>query len=223
MRPSLAFELTLEHGLCIAVRLPGMPEAAAAMAQAVLREEERALAATLGEVRRRTWVGGRVALRLALERTGVDAPAVLADDRGAPALPSGVAGSISHKDELAVALVAREGSARLGVDVESDVARPIDISSKVLGADELQEIADLAAAERAREVLLRFSAKESIYKALDPFVRRYVGFHEVSVTPRVDGTAEVRQRLSEGASFAIDVRWRRLHGVVLTTARVEVV
>jgi 4'-phosphopantetheinyl transferase EntD len=77
---------------------------------------------------------------------------------------------------------------------------------------------------RAREVLLRFSAKEAIYKALDPFVRRYVGFLEVEVTPRPDGTADVRSQLpeaSDGArAFAIDVRWQRFAGLVLTTARV---
>jgi 4'-phosphopantetheinyl transferase EntD len=223
MLPTPAFELVLEHGLCTAVSLPGAPEAADALAQAALRPEERALAATLGGVRRTTWVGGRVALRLALERAGLDAPPVLADDRGAPALPRGIAGSISHKEELAVALVAREGTARIGVDVETDAARKRDIASKVLAPDELAEIAHLAADEREREVLLRFSAKEAIYKAIDPFVRRYVGFHEVSVTPRPDGTAVVRARLAEKTRFAIDVRWRRLRGVVLTTARIEVV
>lgn len=29
------------------------------------------------------------------------------------------------------------------------------------------------------ELLLRFSLKESVYKAIHPFVRRYVSFHEV--------------------------------------------
>jgi len=33
------------------------------------------------------------------------------------------------------------------------------------------------------EILLRFSLKESIYKAIHPFVRRYVSFQEVT-----DGT-----------------------------------
>jgi 4'-phosphopantetheinyl transferase EntD len=163
-----------------------------------------------------------VALRLALERVGIEAPPVLIDDRGAPTLPQGVGGSISHKEELAVALVAREtGGACIGVDLEIDRPRTIDISSKVLTRGELHEVAHLAPAERDREVLLRFSAKEAIYKALDPFVRRYVGFLEVSVTPRPDGTAEVQATLPEKTSFAIEVRWRFVQGSILTTARVE--
>jgi 4'-phosphopantetheinyl transferase EntD len=149
---------------------------------------------------------------------------VLADDRGAPQLPAGVAGSISHKESIAVALVARDPSARVGVDVEADRARTLDISSKVLTPGELPEIAAYTGAERDREVLLRFSAKESIYKAIDPFVRRFVGFKEVSVSPRPDGTAEVRDHLGpDSGRFSIEVRWRRLHGLILTTARVHAI
>jgi 4'-phosphopantetheinyl transferase EntD len=219
---AIAFEWTLGHGLCVAVRLPPAAETVEELSKGVLRADELALAASMTAVRRRTWLGGRVAMRLALERAGLDVPPVRVDDRGAPALPHGIAGSISHKEELAVALVALEpGGARLGVDLEGDRPRPIDISARVLTPDELREISHLAPADREHEVLLRFSAKEAIYKALDPFVRRYVGFHEVSVSPRADGTAEVRPRLAEKTSFAIDVRWRRVEGAILTTARIE--
>src|SRR5262249_37648337 len=134
MSPAIAFELALEHGLCVGVWLPRTGEDADALASAssaVLLAEELALAATMTPVRRRTWIGGRAALRLALARAGIAAPPVLVDDRGAPALPPGVGASISHKEELAVALVAREpGGARIGVDVEGDRPRPIDISAK---------------------------------------------------------------------------------------------
>jgi 4'-phosphopantetheinyl transferase EntD len=221
MSPAIAFELALDHGLCLGVWLPRAVEDADALAQGVLLAEELAMAATMTPVRRRTWIGGRVALRMVLQRAGLDAPPVLVDDRGAPVLPPGIGGSISHKEELAVALVAREaGGARIGVDVEGERPRPIDISAKVLTQGELQEIAHLAHAEREHEVLLRFSAKEAIYKALDPFVRRYVGFHEVSVTPRPDGIAAVHPMLAEKTG-AIEARWRLVEGTVLTTARVE--
>jgi phosphopantetheine--protein transferase-like protein len=224
----VAFDLALAHGRCIGVRLPGADDEIRAMAEGVLVPEERAFAAGLTPIRRRTWVGGRSALRRALEVAGMVPPrAILPDDRKAPCLPEGIAGSISHKESLAVALVAREEGARVGVDVEIErgaVAgrRNVDIASHVLAEDELPELAALAEEERAREVLLRFSAKEAIYKALDPYVRRYVAFHEVSVTPREDGTAVVRQRLNEGqGQFAVEVTWRRMDDVVLTTARVR--
>jgi len=110
----------------------------------------------------------------------------------------------------------------VGVYVEHDVPGQQDISSRVLADDEAFELAAHDPLARAREVLLRFSAKEAIYKALDPFVRRYVGFKEVSVVTHPGGGARVTSRLRDGEGpFAIEVRWQRFDGIVLTTARVE--
>jgi enterobactin synthetase component D len=217
----LAFDLELAHGRCVGVRIPEAGAALDALAEAALWPEERARAAALPVPRRRTWIGGRVAMREALVRLG-EAPApVPTDDRGAPVLPPGIAGSITHKEGLAAALVARESTARVGVDVELDVVRSQDIASRILTPAERAETAHLDASDRAREVLLRFSAKEAIYKALDPFVRRYVGFGEVAVSPRGDGTAAVTPGLRAGEGpFVIEVRWLRFEGIVLTTARV---
>jgi 4'-phosphopantetheinyl transferase EntD len=226
----LAFELTLEHGLCVGVRIPSA-DAALDELVAHLAPEEQAKAARLPRPRRRTWVGGRAAMRQALARLGRGLDAVTddvtgigTDDRGAPVLPPGVLGSITHKEELAAALVTNVATdgARVGVDLEMDIVRPLDIATRVLTTGELGEIASLDAAARARAVLLRFSAKEAVYKALDPYVRRYVGFLELEVSPAEDGSAVVRPRLREGEGpFSIEVRWRRFDGVVLTTARVE--
>jgi 4'-phosphopantetheinyl transferase EntD len=215
----VAFDLSLEHGRCIGLYLPKGDEPVAALADSVLLPDERTFAEGLGSVRRRSWVGGRAALRVALSRAGLHAPAVLADARGAPRLPVSVAASISHKEDVAVALVASASAGvHLGVDIETDTDRVLDISSKVLADDELRELARLAPHDRGREVLLRFSAKESIYKAIDPFVARWVGFKEVSVSPHPAGDAAVVARLAEGP-FDIEVRWRRFDGIVLTTAR----
>jgi 4'-phosphopantetheinyl transferase EntD len=217
--PDIAFDLHLEHGRCVGIRLPAAAESIDALAEQALLPEERAFASKLLALRRRSWVGGRVAMRQALMLAGVDTPAVLPDARGAPILPEGVVGSVSHKDALAVALIDK-GTKRVGVDVEHDRVSRQDISSRVLTASEEAELAPLAEAPRAREVLLRFSAKEAIYKAIDPFVRRYVDFKEVSVRPLAGGGAEVRSHLppNEGP-FVIEVRWLRWEGFVLTTAR----
>jgi 4'-phosphopantetheinyl transferase EntD len=218
----VAFDIELEHGRCVGIRIPAGEDAIAALGDSLV-PEEGAFARSLSPLRRRTWIGGRAALRHALARAGLDVgSAVFADDRGAPALPSGISGSVTHKEGLAAALVARTTGPRVGVDVEHDVAGKQDIASRILADDEVAELAALDAPSRAREVLLRFSAKEAIYKALDPFVRRYVGFKEVSVVTRADGEAWVTSRLRDGEGpFAIEVRWRRFDGIVLTTARVE--
>jgi enterobactin synthetase component D len=221
MAVDVAFELALEHGRCVGVTLPEADVDVDDLARAALLPEERAFAATLSSVRRRTWVGGRVALRQALTLAGLEAPALLSDPRGAPLLPNGVAGSVTHKARVAAALVTLEASARVGVDIENDEVGSVDISTRVLTGDEIGELALLEPRSRAREVLLRFSAKEALYKALDPFVQRYVGFKEAVVSTRPDGGADVTLRLRPGEGpFLAEVRWRRLGTLVLTTARV---
>jgi 4'-phosphopantetheinyl transferase EntD len=217
----IAFDLALEHGTCVGVHIPADAAALDGLA-AVLAPEERSRAAGFPVPRRRTWVGGRAAMREALARLGTPAVPVASDDRGAPVLPAGIAGSITHKEGIAAALVAHESEARVGVDVELDALRSLDIARRVLTVDEIAAIAPMSEDDRTREVLLRFSAKEAIYKALDPFVRRYVGFHEVALSPQPDGTAVVATALRENEGpFVIEVCWRRFDGIVLTTARVR--
>jgi enterobactin synthetase component D len=216
VRVTPLFDLELPHGRCV-----GLSVAAGPLDEGALRPEEIAMAAGWSEARRRSFVAGRTALRMALDRAGIDAPAILADDRGAPRLPAGVAGSISHKESVAVALVAQETVARIGVDVEPDEPIRVDIARRVLTPEELVEIEPLVDPERGRAVRLRFSAKEAVYKAIDPFVRRYVDFHEVSLRMVAEeGRAEVQAHLARGEGpFDIDVRWWRRDGVILTSAR----
>ncbi|HEY8087039.1 MAG TPA: 4'-phosphopantetheinyl transferase superfamily protein [Polyangiaceae bacterium] len=211
-----AYEWKLDHGLCVGVKLP------VEHADEALLDAEKAHAATLGDVRRGAWVGGRVAMRLAAARLGLTLPPILADDRGAPVLPRDLSGSISHKDHVAVALLRLDGAGtggKLGVDVELDRPGKLDISRKVLREEELELLQGLDEPRRSSEVLLRFSAKEAIYKALDPYVRRYVGFTEVSLHVKDDGTALVEAHLSDNEGpFSFEVRWMRAHGLIVTTA-----
>jgi 4'-phosphopantetheinyl transferase EntD len=217
----MLFDVTLDHGRCVAVSLPRDEAAVTAMAAERLLPEERGVAAALGPVRRRGWVGGRVAMREALARIGKTAPPILADERGAPRLPAGLVGSISHKEHLAVAMVALECGARVGIDVEVDRARGHDIAGKVLRPEERTELEGMGEEERARAVLLRFSAKEAVYKALDPYVKRYVGFLEIAVVLKGDGTGEVTPHLRDGEeAFVFEVRWMKREGLIVTTARV---
>jgi 4'-phosphopantetheinyl transferase EntD len=156
-----------------------------------------------------------------LARAGLEAPAVLSDPRGAPLLPPGIAASVTHKASVAAALVAPEPTACLGIDIENDEVGKVDISGRVLTDDETGELALVEPRARAREVLLRFSAKEALYKALDPFVQRYVSFREAVVSTRPDGSTQVELRLRPGEGpFSAEVRWLRLGAIVLTTARV---
>ena len=170
----------------LATLAPTIPEAALA----ALAAGERAHAQTLSPGRMISWVGGRLALRAALRaRPDADRAAadirgpILSDDRGAPQLPAGVVGSISHKDGLAVALAATaDGDGwRVGVDLEDRRPARQDIATHVLSDGERAAIAGLDEPARQIEVLVRFAVKEAVYKALDPTLRRHVGFREVTV------------------------------------------
>jgi 4'-phosphopantetheinyl transferase EntD len=219
----LVFDLELAHGWCVGLRIPADDADVHALAEETLLLEERAFAATLARFRLRTWLAGRAALRVALGRAGLACPsAILADERGAPRTPEDLLASVSHKDSVAVALVARAGgAARIGVDVEHDRERRHDIASRVLTDHEQAEIAGFSERDRTREVTVRFSAKEAIYKAIDPFLRRYVGFDEVAVTPLPGGEARVIPMLrADEGPFDVAATWRVIDGLILTTARV---
>lgn len=150
---------------------------------------------------------GRAALREALAMPEVDVPS---DDRGAPVLPAGWLGSISHKRGRAAALVARDdgAGARIGIDLEHAAAPRQPIERRILVAAEQARVQD------RREVSLYFAVKEAIYKAIDPFLRRYVGFTEVELE-----LAE--RRVTTALPVEIEIWWCEHDGYWLATARAK--
>ena len=167
---------------------------------------ERAVADALPPARRREWIAGRAALRALLPGAG----AILRDDRGAPVLPAGWVGSISHKLARAAALVAPDRGARVGVDLELAAPPRLDVARRVLTE---RERAALPAGDDGRAVTLRFALKEAVYKAVDPFVRRYVGFHEVELAFAGDAVT-----VTSALPLAIAAWWCERDGHWLATA-----
>lgn len=212
----VAFSMPLAHGFCVGVHIPTLREAQvitqgpdaepARSPLAVdwpipgrgLTADERARAAELRGYRRPDYIAGRLALRAALAHLQVEADTIGATERGAPIVPAGWVGSISHKRPFAIALAARDEGWTLGVDIEKRAPTSTNIARRVLTESELAEISVLArsggpAGPGGGEgpglayklaVVRRFSIKEAVYKAIDPFVHRYVGFREVTVQPQ---------------------------------------
>jgi enterobactin synthetase component D len=217
---TVAFHHATPHGVVTAVHIPDSPDPVPDAVLAGLPEAEHAR--TLRGYRQVQFVGGRIALRLACEQLGVRPPPLLSDERGAPRVPDGVVGSISHKNTLALAMAAKAGYGTLGVDVEDYGPPRPAIAPRVLTAQELAEVQDLPEDRRWFAILLRFSIKESIYKALDPYVRRYVGFHEAVVTPDLHGGADVSLALANGEGpFDVEARYEWLRGRILTSVRIR--
>jgi enterobactin synthetase component D len=195
--------LETPHGRCVILEIDEHDELP------LLVGDEHALADQLGPVRRRELATGRAALRSAL---GIDA-AILRDDRGAPLLPAGWVGSISHKGGRATALVAPSGAGFVGIDLELAAPSRLPIEKRILTPREQQRIS------HPREVTLHFSIKEAIYKAIDPIVRRYVGFTEVELTIARDGSCDVTILDPARLPVIVEARWQERDGLWLATAR----
>jgi 4'-phosphopantetheinyl transferase EntD len=139
------------------------------------------------------FIGGRIAVRRAASLSS-SSVAVLADTpilkhlSGAPALPSGILASVSHKSGYVAAYVATPRTVQytgIGIDIELTKNKNSPLFSKRVLTDSeiddcslIQSRCDLKFEEA---VMLRFSAKEAVYKAINPLLNRFVGFKEVEL------------------------------------------
>jgi 4'-phosphopantetheinyl transferase EntD len=192
-------------------------------AASALHPDELQLVEALPEARRALFISGRIALRAAIGRVDDRATSValLRNARGAPIIPTGLIGSISHKRTTAVAMVAPTLAtdierATLGIDVEERAhlrRNQRDIAVRILTTNELHML-PTDAHTRADAVLLFFAMKEAIYKAIDPYVHRHVRFQEVELAGHDEltndiGSGDVTLHLAEFAQQAptVSVHW----------------
>lgn len=152
-----------------------------ALAAEPLRPEEAAQATRMGPARRREYALGRACARRALAALGVpDAPLLRGPDR-APQWPAGVIGSLTHTDGFCAAAVARQGSLlALGLDAES---APLSgrAAHRVLDEHERAQLDALASPPAQGFATVAFSAKESLYKALQPLCGRKLVFADAAI------------------------------------------
>jgi len=127
---------------------------------------------------------GRVAARRAMGGLGLPAAPIPRDGSRAPVWPHTCAGSITHGGDLAMAAVARRDALRgLGIDLEEADRVTEELFDKLLTVAERQRLqASTASVGGARRRAgLVFSAKEAVYKAVNPIVGVFIGFKEVEV------------------------------------------
>ena len=121
--------------------------------------------------RLREFAAGRAALRAAMADLGLPAVAIPMHPDRSPALPAGLAASITHTATACLA-AAMTGRRALGIDLEPDEPLPPDILDTVL-----------TPAERGTpDPRVIFAAKEALYKAQYPVSRTLFGFDAVAVT-----------------------------------------
>lgn len=175
------------------------------------RKEERNLR------RANIFIGGRIALRSSVDHLKspdlVSVPPILSNEFGAPLLPPSISGSVSHKGNLAVGFV-REGSEyRVGVDIEKCYNKASDrLYHKILTPSERNQIGKLADINITyeEEIMLLFSFKEAVYKAIHPTVRRSVSFQEVSTTALANGSATFEFDFKSDEIFRMMGSWEKM-------------
>ncbi|NQD93000.1 4'-phosphopantetheinyl transferase superfamily protein [Pseudomonas sp. CrR25] len=155
--------------------------------------------------RQAEYLAGRLCAREALRRlTGFASVPAIGTDR-APQWPAGVVGSISHGTGWAGALAAQRSNWRgLGLDVEQPLpaARAERLAAEILTPAELQRLQPLSAEQRAWQVSLTFSLKESLFKALYPLVLRRFYFHDAELLScQQDGRARLRLLIDLAADW----------------------
>ena len=166
--------------------------------------------------RRAEFAAGRRAARAALAALGHPAQAIPAGPGRAPVWPEGVAGSLTHDRDLALAAVVASGE-DIGIDLTAAEALPGETRRAILPHDAEAGLDDLAA--RAA-----FSAKESLFKALYPCIETYFGFEAAIAAPDIDaGTVVLRLTGAigpHGPGTVFAGRVERVGGALLTTLRI---
>jgi 4'-phosphopantetheinyl transferase EntD len=147
-------------------------------------EEETVLARAVDK-RRREFTTARGCARRALATLGLPPVPIVPGERGAPAWPCGVVGSITHCDGYRASAVALEDQVRtVGLDAEPNGPLPDGVLETVTTPAERAWL-DAMTGDGSGVCWdrLLFSAKESIYKAWFPLTRRWLDFTEAVVTP----------------------------------------
>ena len=143
---------------------------------------ERTGLGRMREVRAAEYSSGRRVARHALGAIGIPGWPIVARGRS-PVWPAEVVGSITHSRTLALAAVGwRRRFVGLGVDLEVEGRVTPRLAGRVLLERERRQMTE------ADSPTMLFSAKEAVYKAVNPTAGEYLGFEDVEVTISLDGT-----------------------------------
>jgi enterobactin synthetase component D len=178
---SIAFVRPHPFGVIAGVSLPTLKAPVPPEVLARLQPAEHQAAVGLDGFRQMEWVGARLAWHAAAASFGLGPTALLSGTERAPLPPPGVAVSLTHKRDLAVALVGPASAGALGIDLEGEGRERLRIAERVLREEELAQWASVPDERRWLELMVRFATKEAIYKAVHATLQRYVGFDEARV------------------------------------------
>lgn len=132
--------------------------------------------------RQQEFLAGRQCALAALQQAGCkNISEIKTDLNRAPLWPVGFTGSISHTQDFTAAAVAPTSACRgLGIDAERILSdkTAVRIRDKILTVNEVALLAACDSLDMNLGVGVIFSAKESLYKALNPLTQTFFGFQE---------------------------------------------
>jgi 4'-phosphopantetheinyl transferase EntD len=168
---------------------------------------EREAVARAVASRRAEFLTGRTVARAALGQLGVAAVPIARRPDRSPDWPLGIVGSITHTRGLCAAVVARHrrgGAPPLGLGIDAEVDAVLDdaIVHRVLTTRERAGLGRHA----GRDAVVAFSAKESLFKAINPATRVWLEANEVEVELVRDDHLGIDE--IDGGTIAV-VSWAR--------------
>jgi enterobactin synthetase component D len=171
------------------------------------------------------FVAGRAASQRALWGAGFRGQAQLpVSTKRRPVWPEGFVGSISHSQGVAWAAAAsRTRLEAIGIDMEHllEVEPAAELAPSVMGRAEI-EAAQRSHLGLGAYVTLLFSAKESLYKCLNPLLDVEFGFHDILAKPIQADTERIELQLvttlapNFHAGREFEVRFRIQDGMAWT-------
>ncbi|MGJ8526638.1 P-Pant transferase superfamily [Halomonadaceae bacterium LMG 33818] len=135
--------------------------------------------------RRAEYLAARVCARFALQRVGIDALPQSIQGERRPHWPNASVGSITHSDGIAASYATASSYVRsMGLDIEKwiDVNKVERLAPAILTKNELAYWNSLSVAMKSNWLTRIFSAKETLFKLLNPLVGQSFYFHDAEVT-----------------------------------------
>ena len=177
--------------------------------------------------RQAEYLAGRVCAAQALTALNCDNPIVHTADDRVPIWPVDTFGSITHTKDIAAAIAGvKHGDTGVGIDVEKLMkdSQETKLQTYILREDEKTQFNELGE-QVTHPLSVIFSAKESIYKALYPFVKKYFGFDKARLIAFDETrlTFEIMHNLSEQVKmgFKVNVHYQLIDDLVFTQCLFE--
>ena len=196
------------YGIYFAIALPSEPQPIPTHIWNRLHKKEQLIAKDLKGFRRISFVGGRLAAKKALQSIQREHLYIAKDPFGAPQLPSPLSVSISHKKEVAIALLSKQPKTTVGIDIEALTPERLRIAPKILTPAEMEIFSSLPSERQWGFLLVAFSTKESIFKVLAPRLKRYIDFSEAEVFPTAHHISTIKLRLKENSPSPKEINAR---------------